>query len=323
MARNFIYDDSYEDPEDKNERQVRERRFFMYSPAALTVADQIERIYINHHSFKSALASIDRIFQLGSRTTVPQGMMLIGEPGTGKSCVMKLFQAYAPRDALFSPSASTILIRLQEKPSVGRILTHILRQLDYPFSNVPRHAVGLKRDIAIEAIKQKRHRLLMVDEAHHLVHARHANKDWHEGNEVSEFLREVMDECQLGLVLAATHTLDQLADIDRHLCSRVSARIELKDFSKGPEWIAFLQAYVQQCKAFDLKGIENPRSASMWLAASNGNLRVFKQLLVEGVLIAVDDGKRSIELPHLKTAFERVFGTDTRRQNPFIEKGEK
>ncbi len=80
MARNFIYDDSYEDPEDKNERQVRERRFFMYSPAALTVADQIERIYINHHSFKSALASIDRIFQLGSRTTVPPGMMLIGEP---------------------------------------------------------------------------------------------------------------------------------------------------------------------------------------------------------------------------------------------------
>ena len=314
---NFDFDDEDNSGDAEQLREVRRRRFFMYSTKALRVAEAVEKIYINHPAFKTALTAIDRVFQLGGLTATPQGLMLIGEPGTGKSCVMKLFQAYAPRDSLLSPTSASIMVRLQERPSLGRVISNILRRLDYPFTNVHKNAVGLKRDIVITSLREKRYRILLVDEAHHLVISKRSDRSWTEGNDVSEFFREVMDECQMGIVLAGTPTLDKLPEIDKHLRSRVASRVELRDFSEGPDWLTLLATFGQQCKDFDLSNLAALSARGSLLSACKGNLRSFKQLLIECVLIATDADKSVLDVAILALAFERVHGRDSHLDNPF------
>ncbi len=82
--------------------QIQTRRIEVYSPRALQIAAQVERIYIFYTGFSQAMNAMDRLFQLAGAFEMPQGMLLQGESGVGKTAIFKYFRKSLPSSNLGS-----------------------------------------------------------------------------------------------------------------------------------------------------------------------------------------------------------------------------
>lgn len=308
-----VSEDSLEDLE---EGLIHRRRIFMYSPEALSKGLPAERIFVRHPALDSALAAFDRIYQLAQAATMPLGMVLVGETGTGKSSLVRYFRSSLPPSTTCDEQTDALLVRLQERPNLGRMISSLLRQVRYPFANVTKGTVSLKKDTLIDALRQKRTRVIFVDEAQHLMLGALRRNAAESHSELTEFLRELMDESHVAIVLVGTATLDDVRASDKNLGSRVTGRIELSSF-EGAHFVAFLRAFAKQCKSFPLTKTDLAASEASLMAASGGNPRALKRLLVEAILVAVDSGKEVLDDEVFALAFQRISGINSLASNPF------
>jgi hypothetical protein len=286
----------------EEERGVMQRRMFMYSTEAIYAAGAVDRILVNYPAFADAMKSVDRIFQLGREFSIQQGMQILGSTGSGKTALARHFLQSQPRSTLFEDGFGALAIRLSSRPTAGQVVGGLLRRLRYPFPNITAQTLDIKRQVLIDALKQKGTRLIFVDEAQHLLSpCRGIGRPPAMSSNVADLLRELMDEVRVGIVFMGSHELADLESMDSHLASRISARVELSGLESTPVWHAFLRSFIKQVKV------------------TRGNLRLFKRLIAEAVLVTVDDGVGELTVPHLKLAYERVFGSGAAKGNPYAQ----
>jgi len=302
---------------DEEQQTLEARRLNTYSVEALRIAAEADRAFVLFPNAVHTLKALDRLFQLGTEFTTPQGMYLVGPSGVGKTATFNYFQASLPKSALFSNGSAAIGMRLQSRPKVGHLIQGLLRAVKYPFSTGSGKQLYLRRFILFEALKSSRTRLIWLDEAQHLLFKRPSVVSNEIEGEATEFLRELIDVCNISVVLAGTDELDRLSELAPHLASRISVREEMKCFQADINWIAFVRAFARNCQSLDLSYVNNPNEAMLLHLATAGNLRAFKRLLTEVILISVDSGKR-VNQETLSIAFQRVFGMATMRSNPFV-----
>ena len=84
-------------------------------------------------------------------------------------------------------------------------------------------------------------------------------------------------------------------------------------------WQGFVRAFVRQSKGIDIGLLAEKDEAMRMQKATTGNLRAFKRLVTEAVLIAADTGVTQIGTEHLRTAFDRVYGKHASLGNPYAE----
>lgn len=296
------------------------RRLHCYSTKALIAASVIDAKLVAHIDFVNALTALDRVFQLAPELNVPYGVIVIGPPGTGKTALLEYFKKSLPASDLFENGLGTVTIRIQQRPTMGRTVSLLLRELQYPFSNVTQQTIGIKKNIALDALKQKGTRIILVDEAHRISCGVRKNVDRREGGqgtETSEFIREIMDSVRVGVVLAGDEELDGLRHIDKYLSSRVTARITLKNFLADKFWYNFLKGFIQNECGVCMKHFLHESLPSRLHVATQGNPRAFKQLAIEAVLVAVDSKKISLDDEVLREAFQRLSGSSSLLKNPF------
>ncbi len=302
----------------EEEQHHLQRRLFTYSVGALKAAQQMDRIFVRYPAFVDIVNACDRCFHLARELDVPNGVLVIGPTGTGKSSVINYFLKTIPPSTLFETGFGALAVRLQQRPSVGQVVSAILRKLHYPFADVSPRSVYIKRDIAFSLLREKRCRMIFVDEAYYLLQQmRHRSRDGLD-TAVSELLRDLMDDLGIGLVLMAAGPLDFLERVDPALASRVSVRHSLCNFSLDPVWYGFVTAFCKECTAIDGKFLTELAIMKHLLFASGGNQRSFKRLATEAALIAVDAGRTQLDQPTLALAFDRVYGKDHGRLNPFV-----
>ncbi|MEX8195318.1 TniB family NTP-binding protein [Comamonas guangdongensis] len=317
--QNKVFDQSMQlDAPDPEQLALDARRLSTYSVGALRVATEADRAFVLFPDAVRALKALDRLFQLGTEFSMPQGMCLVGPSGVGKTASFRYFQASLPQSALFSQDFAAIGMRMQSKPKTGHLVQGILKALKYPFAGGSGKQLYMRRFLLFDALKNCRTRLIWIDEAHHLLYPRRtsASNEWE--NDATEFLRELMDECNISLVLAGTSELDTLPDAASHLASRVPIREEMKNFPSDGNWVGFVRAFAKQCRSFDLGYVHAPEVAMRLHLATEGNLRAFKRLMTEAILVAFDGGSSAVDKDAFSSAFQRVFGEATLRSNPFV-----
>ena len=317
MTQETSFEDDLDFP-DEEERRTVARRLFAYSRKAIIEATFVDRVLVNHPGFKTSLQACDRVFQLGRELGLQQGAVVVGPPGVGKTALIKHFRKSLPQSSLFEEGAGALAIRLPARPNVGQVVGSLLRQLKYPFPQVSMHSLAIKRDVLIEAMRQKGTRLLFIDEAHHLKSQTKIRSRTFDGSSTTDLLREFMDEVPLGICLSGTEVLLDLSEVDPHLESRMSARFSLADFACDPHWYGFLKAFKRHAK-FDLGVLEVRDEADRLHKATRGNLRNFKRLITEAVLVAVDDHKETVNAEHLNLAFSRVRGNVQRAGDVYAD----
>ncbi|MNY92863.1 hypothetical protein D3C78_92590 [compost metagenome] len=318
-STNKVFDQSTRfDPPDEEQLALEARRLNTYSVAALRVAAEADRAFVLSPEAVHTLKALDRLFQLGTEFTTPHGMYLVGPSGSGKTATFKYFRASLPQSALFSDGFAAIGMRLQSKPKVGHLVQGLLSALKYPFTGGSGKQLYLRRFILFEALKSSRTRLIWLDEAQHLLMTRRTSADGDFEPEGTEFLRELIDECNISLVLAGTAELNGLPKVAPHLASRTPKREEMKNFPADGNWVGFVRAFAKQCQSTDLAYVHAPEIAMRLHLATDGNLRAFKLLITEAILIASDANQSPVGQETLSHAFKEVFGKATTRSNPFV-----
>lgn len=307
------------DDGDDDQRRTLERRLATYSNRALLLAGEVDRIFVAHTDFSSALTAFDRAFQLGRELSVPRGLSLIGPTGSGKTSLMRYYAASLPPSTLFELGLGMVCVRLPERPALGRVISMLLTKLRYPFPKVSDQTVGAKRGILVESLRAKGSRLVGFDEAGHMcgtgVRKAHASKT---GNEITELICELMDDAQVAVALCGDEQLSALDRVDPALGARVTVRQRLSDFGDDAVYAGLLNAFVRQCKGFDLSFICLPGQPSLMHKATKGNARSTKTLLIEGVLIAADRNLSGLNQEVMAEAFARVKGKATLDMNPWL-----
>ena len=297
--------------------EVQKRRIAVYSVEALRTAMAVDKIYVNHPSFAAAVAAMDRIFQLAPEMDMPQGMLLTGPTGSGKTTVFKYFASSLPPSSFFAPGFGALAIRCAKRPTTGFLIGALLRSYKYPFSTGTGKQLYARRQVVFDAVREKKTRLLFLDEAGGLLSPRDKLVVDNGETDVTDFLRELMDTCRVGVVLATKLGVGVLDTLDDALASRISVRQTIQTFKPNEEWQGMMNAMVKQCKTFDVGLISSPGMAKRINLATNGNLRGFKRLLAEAILIAYDAKKLTLNEAILAQAFLRVYGENAGRPNVF------
>ncbi len=306
-----------EDPVEAEEKELLARRLREYSATALAAGASVEQVYVKFTEFKESLDACDRIFQLATTFETPHGMILTGPPGSSKTTLADYFIKSLPPSDLFEPGYGAIMFRLRTAPSQGHIVSGLLRALKYPLTNVRRNRVFAMREVAFEALRQRGTRLVFVDQAHCLsTQSRPRHGDVLESG-ASDTLREMMEETKVGLVLLADASFRGLNHVDKALDDRITVKMAMTHFKKGEIWDAFLLGFKKMVKAVDLGYITTPRGSALTLAATDGNRRTFRRLLVEAVMIAVDGTETLVSEEHFKRAFATITGKASTRSNPY------
>jgi len=301
----------------ETEGDLEKRRVAIYSINALRAAKIVDKIYAIYPGFASAVAAMDRIFQLAPEMNMAQGMLLSGPTGTGKSTVFEYFRNSLPPSSLFAPGFGAVSIRCTRRHTTGQLISALLRHYKYPFSSGSGKQLYARRPVVFDAIREKKTRLLFLDEAGGLLTPK-SKKVVDDGEtDITEFLRELIDECRIGVVLATKMGVEALDEIDDALASRISVRQSLSPFKANVEWLGMMNAFIKQCNTYDLALIAQPAIAMKLHASTGGNLRGFKRLLAEAILIAVDAKKIVLDEAVLAKAFSLVYGDFVGRPNVF------
>jgi hypothetical protein len=189
---------------DKEDVQLVARRMQAYSAAAIAVMVMVDRVFVNHDRFKEGLNALDRIFQLAPVTSIPQGLRLIGPPGSGKTTLFTYHRDSLPRSTLFAAGFGAVGVRAGPRPTSGQLVGGLLHAYRYPFKYGSRGVVYARKDILFDLIRQKGTRYVFVDEAHRLLNQLRRIDVRDQEPEATVFLRDMMDECRVDLVARPT-----------------------------------------------------------------------------------------------------------------------
>jgi len=306
-----------DDPDAQETAATAARRLRLYSAKALRVALPIDEIYVDHPRFATGLEALDRLFQLAPDVRMPHGARIVGPTGSGKSAMIRNFCERLPKSTLFDPGYGAIVVRSGARPTAGHLLFALLRAFRYPFGAVTGRTLYIKRDNLFDLLRAKRTRIVIIDEADRLLMQVRRRTGSEEQPEATQLLRDMVDECNVGLVLAGTAALDQLATVDSHLADRVSVRHELRHFDLDRLWLGVLKGFAKQSSTFDISAITDLAEAKRLHAATDGSLRRLKRLITEGALIAAQEGKAALDEQALARAFVVVEGQHGLRTSPY------
>jgi energy-coupling factor transporter ATP-binding protein EcfA2 len=304
---------------DEEQRRTQERRLAMYSAVALLAAVPVERIFVSHRSFTSTLTALDRAFQLGKELSLPQGVCLTGPTGSGKTSVIRYFEASLPHSTLYKNGTGVLRLRLPERPSLGYVISTLLTKLHYPLPKCTDQTVGAKRMVLIEALGLSGSRLVAFDEADHICSPSIRKVSGNaKGNEVTDLIRELMEEARVAIALAGDAQLKTLERVDPALWERVSVKEEFKNFSLNQDWTGFIRAFAAASSSFDLSFLSEEGQPRLLFMATKGNPRRFKLLVVEAVLVASSKGESVLSREVLEQAFKLVNGDACVETNPWL-----
>ena len=304
--------------EEESEDVLLKRRIQTYSTHALKLGLRVDSIVVLSTQFVEGLKALDRVFQMAREVKMPHGFRLVGPPGSGKSTLIRYFSESLPPSNLFMPSLGCMGVRAAAKSTTGQLIASLLAIYKYPFISQNYKTVYLRKELLFELIREKGTRLIYVEDAHQLLKTSSKRQGIALEPDVTAFLSEMMDETNVGLVLMGDKSLDQLETIDKSLADRIAAKIEMLHFEPNNQWRGVLIGFSKDCSWFDVKIIEDVICAKNLHHATGGNLRQFKRLLTEAVLIAAQVNESAISNESLKNAFSVVFGKQSSRTNPFV-----
>lgn len=283
-----------------------------YSDKALSVRRGLHEVVVNHSSFVQALDGIGRIIQLGNDLGSPIGMCLIAPSGCGKSLLIDLLS----RNACgwpFLNAQSVLVAALKEAPTVAHIQSELLNCFKYPIPIRASASTNAKvNSVLVEAVARRKIQLTAIDEYQQVFLC---GKDGVRRS-VNDWLKRFMTLTEKPVLLTGTEELSSLVNVDAQISTRISGTFRLMPFKHDAECKGVLKAYEDSCEAVDLAPMRNEYSREMYLA-SQGVFRTLKGLILESAMVALDDNATTLSRKHLGTAFFRMFGPASTRENPF------
>jgi Cdc6-like AAA superfamily ATPase len=266
-------------------------------------ADQVALLSAQFHEtgalrlFLKKVANGARSAAYGMRAS---GVWIFGEAGSGKTtalleCARRL-EAMADLDS----DLPALFLPLLPGPTMHSLVRDLLLRLKYPFATS--RTFTERAAILFEALKKKRVRAILIDEVQHVV----------EGNrvvnqvEIRDFLKRLIDETNVCLVLSGIPSATKLRDNDEQLASRVPAEVTLSADYSLAEGQDFVSAMLSGAPLrFEADASE--RIVESIVAREKASARLLARVIEEATKAAALSRSKTVKLVHVTHAISFTF----------------
>lgn len=292
------------------------------SPASLRGVNEILDVVVPYPEFADSLQGALSAVQWMREVRMPDGVLLLADPGMGKTLLLTILKRRLTSDANPLKSSRPVLdISLDSASDVYQIAMKLMLALGYP-ALPTRPTLPSMTAMIDTAIERLRPVAILIDEGQHVCEGNRQNT----ARTLTDWLKVRVDKHNLPVIIVGTRTLESIAEINSQFVSRVSKRYYLNAFAFGDAWRQVLGSIAESVKSLDLNSLSAQGLSRLVHEAAHGNLRRLKKLLIFSCVRAIDGGSPALKLEHLAAGYADAFGGPSGAANPFLaamEKGKK
>src|SRR5215207_6293391 len=280
----------------------------------------VERLYINFPRNHSALNAIGNCHSHAKLSKEPEGILILGDTGAGKTTVVKLYMRSHPRIVTEEATVVPVLYASVPVPATCKsLVTALLSAIGDP--------AAVKGSQISQTLRLKRYldaccvELLILDEFQHF-----QDRDSHKVlKTVSDWLKLLMDETGVPIVLTGlpySHTILD-ADGNKQLQRRFGVRIELEAFryntsKERHDFRRFLNVIDEKLPLAEKSNLADPNIALCIFEATNGVVAHVMKLIRHATGIALESCREKLTIEMLALAYEqRLAANNPGKPNPF------
>lgn len=277
--------------------------------------EALELCLVRHTLFEEALARLTKLRdrRVGGDTARGEcrlgfrALPFIGEAGAGKSTVLDQFMAMqGSRPTLLGPDGDVrpvVYVEVPDRTTTRAVVARIHKAIGSPVGEKENKADLIDR--LAHVFPEMGTKLLILDEAHHLVlhHSQPVVK------ENAEFLKSMLNRCNVQMLLAGTGDVLKLRAVDGELRRRMFTPFMLRAYNWGiiserVEFCALLNHYEQALAYKKECGFAAPNFARRIYLATGGVVGIVAKFLSLGVDEADRRQERCISLASLAAVYE-------------------
>lgn len=272
-------------------------------------------VFIHHTQIKQALRRIEMCHRSPSISREPQGLLLSGLAGVGKSLTAECYRDRYPTERNVEGQIMPVLLSsIPADATVKGVQTSLLRSL-----NDRKPEQGTKESQASRLIKlfqECQVTLLMLDEFQHLISRKNARVL----QDIADWLKNLINTTRLPVVLMGMPESREVLDHDKQLRRRFSSIQELYPFSMRDkdavlEYRRFMRGIEKRLLSHPI-GLSERDMLIRMHAATEGFPSEISKLINAARLAA--EGNGPLRTGDFVEAFELVIGySHERPRNPF------
>jgi type II secretory pathway predicted ATPase ExeA len=275
-----------------------------------------ENNIISHDKLEKAE---DAIRKLQSRYRPPgqpqlkaRALLLVGESGSGKSTVLEsYFDKNRPKTVAESETEDgdirpVVVVEVPQRPGRRQFVAAIMGELgykvkdDWDTNEIIRKISYYCRELQVQ--------VLLIDEAHHIVEGKKQDAE----EDISEFIKSLLNRCRVQIVLAGLPSLLQLRSY-KQLNRRFQPPVQLRPYNWSTlegrgEFLIVLTDFETNAGLPKPSKLADHEIAKRIYCATGGHIGLVSKYLSEALERAIDQDKEVIDLELLAEVYAAFEG---------------
>lgn len=278
-----------------------------------------DKQYIPFPTFVAATSAIEGNLKLFQETGIAKHLLIIGEPGAGKTSLCKWLKRKHPVVRLLDRDKTAVLIvKVPPAATVPGIIDAMLRELGDPWYG--RGSITDKTARVVTLCKGCGVELMIFDEAQHL----YDRGDTRTHYMVGDWFKHLIDELGVPSGLIGLPRAEQILLINDQLRRRFSRKLSLALGQSDTDSIETecLQLYISLVTLLSIPVSAHPFNAQEMgrrlYFASDGRVGYIKKLMSAALAYALENDMTVIDAELLQTAFTiEIWNKGIGKLNPF------
>lgn len=272
--------------------------------------------FILHPHVEAVLKDFDELRLNRQFQSDQQCMLLTGDTGVGKSHLINHYKKSVLASQNCGRETMPVLVsRISRSRGLEATLVQIISDLEL-FGSHQRSKRGYVTDLTkklVNSLIRANVELLIINEFQELIEF----KTVQERQLIANALKFISEEARVPIVIVGMPWAEQIAD-EPQWSSRLVRRRRLEYFSLRDDrnyYLKYLKGLAKYMPFDEHPKLEDRNISIPLFAASRGENRTLKHLLIEAAKIALSNHSVRLEKDHLSDAFDRLFGKNT-QENP-------
>ncbi len=265
--------------------------------------------YIEHDHVKDIMGELDSLRARRLISKDQQCILITGEAGTGKSALIDHYKDKALASQLSCRQTPILVTRISAKRDLDSTLVQMLHDLElFGTSQYKRRgfATNLEQKL-VNALKRTKVELIIINEFQEILEY----KSKQERQAIGNSLKYISEEAQVPIAFVGMPWAEQICE-DPQWESRLIRRRKLTHFYyidkvKRKYYLSYIKGLANRMPLAFPPDFASPELSARLFAASNGENRLLKELLIEALIFALNQKSNTISKTHLVSAYSRLF----------------